>query len=113
MDLSVKEAMELYENGKHRRYSLLFSINGGAFAVAKLVTGEPGKAGMVLGNLSAMKLSLGMVLLTALLTWDIFVFGQKMRERYLPGAFGAVGKIVLISLGVLLCAGWILAGLPQ
>jgi len=25
---------ELYENGKHRRYSLLFSINGGAFAIA-------------------------------------------------------------------------------
>jgi hypothetical protein len=38
--LTLKEASELYENGKHRRYSLLFSVNGGAFAIAKLVCGE-------------------------------------------------------------------------
>jgi len=34
---------ELYENGKHRRYSLLFSINGGAFAIAKFLTEDCAK----------------------------------------------------------------------
>ena len=37
MSLTVKDALELYENGKHRRYSLLFSVNGGAFAIAKIL----------------------------------------------------------------------------
>lgn len=26
-----------YEQGKHRRYSLLFSVNGGAFAITQLL----------------------------------------------------------------------------
>jgi hypothetical protein len=108
---SVKEAFELYEDGKHRRYTLLFSVNGGAFAVAKLLTGEPGKPGVVLGDLSLSQLSLGMVLFTAVMTWDIFEFGLKMRRNYLPGAFENQGKIVLLLLGVLLCLGWFLAGL--
>ena len=111
MALSTKEAFELYEDGKHRRYGLLFSVNGGAFAVAKLLTGEPGKPGIVLGDLSLSQLSLGMVLFTAVMIWDIFVFGLKMRENYLPGAFETQGKIVLLLLGVLLCLGWFLVGL--
>jgi hypothetical protein len=110
-DLSVKEAFELYENGKHRRYSLLFSVNGGAFAVAKLLTGEPGKPGIVLGDLNLSELSLGMVVFTAVMIWDIFAFGLKMRKNYLPGAFGTQGKLVLLLLGVLLCLGWSLVGL--
>lgn len=109
--LSVKDAYKLYEDGKHRRYSLLFSVNGGAFAVAKLLTGEPGKSGVVLGDISLSQLSLGMVLFTVVMIWDIFTFGLKMRESYLRGAFGIQGKIVLLSLGVLLCLGWFLVGL--
>src|SRR5215471_10575979 len=111
MALNIKEAFELYEEGKHRRYSLLFSVNGGAFAVAKLLTGEPGKSGVVLGELSLSQLSLGMVWFTAVMIWDIFAFGLKMRKNYLPGAFETQGKIVLLLLGVLLCAGWFLVGL--
>jgi purine-cytosine permease-like protein len=109
MPLLNKDAFELYEEGKHRRYSLLFAVNGGAFAVAKLLTGESGKP--VLGDLSLSQLALGMVLFTVVMTCDIYEFGQKMRENYLPeDAFGPVGKIVLILLGVLLCAGWFLVG---
>jgi hypothetical protein len=33
--ISFREASELYENGKHRRYELLFAVNGGAFAIVK------------------------------------------------------------------------------
>ena len=109
--MTPKDAFALYEEGKHRRYGLLFSVNGGAFAVAKLLTGEPGKPGIVLGDLSLSQLALGMVLFTAVMTWDIFEFGRKMRKNYLPDAFGTQGKIVLLSLGVLLCLGWFLVGL--
>jgi hypothetical protein len=34
----ISENFKAYENGKHRRYNLLFSVNSGAFAVAKLFT---------------------------------------------------------------------------
>jgi purine-cytosine permease-like protein len=106
-----KDAFELYEDGKHRRYSILFTVNGGAFAIAKLLTGESGRAG--LGELSLSQLSLGMVLFTAVMVWDIFWFGQKMRDNYLRNdAFGIQGKIVLLLLGMLLCVGWSLVGLP-
>ena len=111
MVLNIKEAFELYEDGKHRRYGLLFSVNGGAFAVAKIMTGEPGKPGIVLGDLSLSQLSLGMVLFTAVMIWDIFEFGRKMRKNYLPGAFETQGKIVLLFLGALLCLGWFFVGL--
>ena len=35
------ELFDTYEVGKHRRYSLLFAVNGGAFAVAKLLGQRP------------------------------------------------------------------------
>lgn len=109
-ELSLKDAFELYENGKHRRYSLLFSVNGGAFAIAKLLTGEAGAAGVVLGALTLDELSAGMALFTAVMTADIFAFGQKMRGRFLPGAFGWEGKAVLLLLGLLIFVGWLLVG---
>ena len=109
-NLTTKDAYDLYENGKHRRYSLLFSVNGGAFAIAKLLTGEPGKDSVVLGHLSLPQLAIGMALFTILMVADIFMFGQKMRTGELPGAFGWQGKLVLFFLGLLLCAGWLLAG---
>ncbi|HEY4596008.1 MAG TPA: hypothetical protein VIJ02_06370 [Thermoanaerobaculia bacterium] len=108
-ELSFKDAFDLYENGKHRRYSLLFSVNGGAFAIAKLLLGEPGKAGVVLGGLKLAHLSIGMALFTVVMTADIFAFGLKMR-RYLFGAFDWRGKTVLLLLGILIVAGWLLVG---
>jgi hypothetical protein len=32
----VPDSFKYYEDGKHRRYSLLFAVNGGAFAIAKV-----------------------------------------------------------------------------
>jgi hypothetical protein len=37
---SYTDAFKAYEDGKHRRYGLLFSVNGGAVATAKLY-GDP------------------------------------------------------------------------
>ena len=102
--LTTAESFKIYEDGKHRRYNLLFGVNGGAFAVAKLFTDAD--AVTLLGNLTLSHLAIGMILFTAVMTADIFMFGQKMRERYLPGVFGAQGKAVLLLIGFLICAGW-------
>jgi hypothetical protein len=109
--LTLNDAYKLYEDGKHRRYSLLFSVNGGAFALAKLLTGEPGKVGVVLGKLTLEQLAVGMVAFTAIMVVDIYFFGEKMRREYkAANFFGPQGKVVLILLGLLVCGGWYLAG---
>jgi hypothetical protein len=104
----VPESFKAYEDGKHRRYSLLFAVNGGAFAVAKLFS-DPQNAN-VLGSLTLRELSLGMILFTIVMVVDIFMFGEKMRAKYLPDDFGWQGKAVLLLLGVLICGGWFLVG---
>jgi len=109
---SLKDKMTLYEDGKHRRYSLLFSVNGGAFAVAKILAGTEGKHAEVLGQLRLSDLSWGMILFTAIMAADIYAFGYKMRKALLPEAFDWRGKLVLISLGLLICIGWYLVGRP-
>jgi hypothetical protein len=103
---TLTESFKIYEDGKHRRYGLLFGVNGGAFAVAKLFT-DPA-AVTLLGDLTLGQLALGMILFTIVMTFDIFTFGQKMRDTYLPSAFGTPGKVVLLLIGFLICAGWYL-----
>jgi len=102
----LPESFHAYEDGKHRRYSLLFSVNGGAFAIAKLLADKNPPA--VLGNPSLRQLSFGMILFTIVMVADIFVFGEKMRTTYLADAFGWQGKAVLLLIGFLICAGWFL-----
>jgi hypothetical protein len=111
------ESFKTYEDGKHRRYQLLFSVNGGAFAVAKLL-GDKDLSGIA-GHLTLSRLSIGMLLFTLVMVTDIFAFGEKMRkfmggnEKPPPdslGVFGPPGKVVLLLLGALICAGWILIG---
>lgn len=36
----LPESSKAYEDGKHRRYSLLFAANCGAFAIAQLLTAK-------------------------------------------------------------------------
>lgn len=113
----LPQCFDAYEHGKHRRYKLLFAVNGGAFAVAKLLS-DP-EACEVLGGLSLWQLSVGMILFTILMVMDIFFFGQNMRSTLPRDAaepngmtvevFGAAGKAVLILIGILICAGWFLA----
>ena len=112
--LSIKDAYTLYEEGKKRRYSLLFTFNGGAFAIAKLLTSSdnkllPSSDYKVLGHLSLTHLAIGMILFTALMCFDIFKFGENMRDRHLGEVFGRPGQIVLVLLGILIGLGWLLA----
>jgi len=92
-------------------------VNGGAFAVAKLLS-DP-KDCAVLGGLSLWHLSVGMILFTILMVIDIFLFGRNIRSTLPKDAFdptgktvelfGKSGKAVLILIGVLMCGGWFLA----
>lgn len=107
-DIALKDKLSLYEDGKHRRYTLLFSVHGGAFAVAKLLVGGEGKPGTVLGQLTLPELSWGMILFTVIIVADIYTFGYKMRRDFALKVFGTIGKVVLISIGLLLCCGWFL-----
>jgi hypothetical protein len=110
--ISSIERLNLYENGKHRRYTLLFSVNGGAFAVAKLLTGGEGKAATVLGHLTLAQLCWGMVFFTIAMMADIFFFGYKMKRDDSPiDVFGLPGQLVLLSVGLLICGGWFLVGI--
>ena len=107
-DFPLKDKLTLYEDGKHRRYTLLFSVNGGAFAVAKLLVGAEGKSATVLGQLTLPELSWGMILFTMIMVADICAFGQKMRKDFALAVFTRIGKLVLISIGLLICCGWFL-----
>ena len=115
-ELTGKEKSDLYENGKHRRYNLLFAVNGGAFAVAKIMTvikPDGDIQNIVLGSLSLEELSLGMTIFTLIMGADIFVFGfnskETNKEWYKP-PFGLPGILVLVSICLLICAGWLRVG---
>ena len=107
--LSLKDKLSLYEDGKHRRYTLLFAVNGGAFAVAKLLVGGEGKPAAVLGHLTLPELCWGMILFTVIMVTDIYAFGDRMKH-FSHELFGPIGKLVLISIGLLICGGWFLVG---
>jgi hypothetical protein len=113
-----------YENGKHRRYSVLFSVNGGAFAIAQLLQKSAPDGSWKVGHLTLHKLSWGLCLFTIVMVFDIYKFGEKMRkiqeqilkqmhehDPTLPQLFGRPGKVVLLAIGVLICAGWFFAGI--
>src|SRR5438876_199133 len=109
-DNKLPEAFKAYEDGKHRRYNLLFAVNGGAFAVAKLLYGKD--AAPNLGHLSLLLLSVGMIAFTFIMGVDIFNFGSKMRCNYSLKVFGRVGKTVLVVICGLICTGWALVAWP-
>jgi hypothetical protein len=102
----ISENFKTYEDGKQRRYNLLFAVNGGAFAIAKLFADS--KSTAVLGNLTLQQLSLGMVMFSIVMIMDIFMFGVKMRKNYVKDAFHWQGKTVLLLIGLLICSGWFL-----
>lgn len=109
-DTEVLNGLATYIDGKMKRYSLMFAVNGGAFAVAKLMT-EADKTGntVLLGNLRLWHLALGAILFTVVIVIDIYLWGQMMKKKFLGDlAFNAPGKLILIFLGVLLVSAWAL-----
>lgn len=101
--------MNSYIDGKMKRYSLMFSVNGGAFALAKLLPGASGPR--VLGGLSLEALAIGAILFTLLMWRDIFLFGDMMRREFFGGelVFQRQGKLILHALATLVILGWLLA----
>lgn len=109
---SYTEAFKIYEDGKHRRYGLLFSVNGGAFAIAKLFP-DP-TIGNLLGSLTIRHVGIGMIVFSVLMWWDLWEFGRRMRtdvgDDSLPameGVFSGVGKVVLCVICILILVGWL------
>jgi hypothetical protein len=96
-----KDVVEAYEQGKHRRYGLLFSVNGGALAIGKLAFTAPTAERIVFGGLEVWMLGVVLGFFSALMTFDIWMFGKRMQKLD-KGLFGLPGKIVLLSVGGML-----------
>jgi hypothetical protein len=107
---------KLYEDGKHRRYELLFAVNGGAFAISKFAI-EQEKAKMILNGVTLRQVAFGMIIFTILMWVDLFVFGSRLRkdaeqpvswtfEQLTEGTFSPWGRIVLGGICILLILAW-------
>ena len=125
---NFREIYGLYENGKGRRYNLLFAVNGGALAILKGIgdaattaiaaktTDASSTIAMDLRGEAAFSFtaaSIGMMLFVLIMTVDIWMFGQRIREEALkfgiegaPVPFGEVGKAVLLLNAALLIGAW-------
>jgi hypothetical protein len=95
----------LYLDGKMKRYSLLFQVNGGAFAIAKLLDAPKPP-----GGLGIAALSFGAAAFSVVMTADIWLWGAGMRNAYGAKLFRPVGQAILLMIGALLCSAWILVG---
>jgi hypothetical protein len=100
--------MNTYIEGKMKRYSLMFSVNGGAFAIAKLFAQENTQ---ILGGLSLRALAIGAISFTLLVWRDIYLFGDMMKREFFGGhlVFQRQGIWILHALCILVIIGWLLA----
>jgi hypothetical protein len=98
--------MNTYIEGKMRRYSLMFSVNGGAFAIAKLFA--QGNT-QILGGLSLRPLAIGAIFFTLLVWRDIYLFGDMMKREFFGGhlVFQPPGIRILHALCSLVIIGWL------
>ena len=94
--------LKLYLDGKMQRYTLLFSVNGGVFAIVQLL--PRGHLALDLGTLA-----IGAALFTVLMTADIWLWGADMRNQHGHTLFRPVGQGILLMIGALLVGGWILS----
>jgi hypothetical protein len=101
--------MNTYIEGKMKRYSLMFSVNGGAFLIAKLFAEQNTK--QILGGLSPRALAIGAILFTLLMWRDIYLFGHMMKREFFEGklVFQSQGILILHALCTLVIIGWLLA----
>jgi Domain of unknown function (DUF4440) len=109
---------EAYADGKMKRYTLLFAVNGGAFAIAQAYQ-ETG----LLGKLTVPKLAVGVIGFSWIMLWDIWSFGEMMRTRYAAlwkkaendptrlEVFDKEGRAILLLLVGLVTVAWVLAAI--
>jgi hypothetical protein len=102
---ATTEKSKLYLQGMMQRYSLLFSVNGGAFAIVQFSNGLS-----MPGVLSRFGLSVGLILFTVFMVFDIWLWGSEMRQEHSKKFFRPVRQMILLMIGGLLVAGWILIG---
>jgi FtsH-binding integral membrane protein len=101
----ASDEYRVYQDGKARRYALLFSVNGGALAILEFATE------VSLGSLfSAMPY--GLILFTAVMFIDIWAFGSALHDE-VEQAFGPIGRFVLTTICGLIIAAWCLMALQQ
>jgi hypothetical protein len=120
LDANARDFLRTYIDGKMQRYYLLFAVNGGAFGIAELMRNEHGVVDP-LGNLSLPRLAFGAVIFTWLMWWDIWNWGEMMRQGRpespgdapQPGpplrVFTPAGKAILTLLTTLLTLAWFMA----
>ena len=108
------EGLRTYIDGKMQRYRLLFSVNGGAFAIVALVvkntTGRIDLQSVQVGGLTMEAIALGAISFTMLMTLDIWFFGQMMKKQVV-GRFGFTdeGKAILLLIAALIITAWTFA----
>lgn len=99
-----------YEEGKARRYNILFAVNTAVFGILKIVPNS--KLGVLSGR-DAGQFAFGMALFTLVIGFDLWMFGIKMRKAGDPGAplheglFAIPGRLVLVMLCGLMAGGWL------
>jgi len=108
-----KDAADIYEDGKHRRYTLLFSVNGAVAAITKLSPRSD------MGAVGYWLLAAGMIAFTILMGYDIWIFGRNLRNevgenisgKEHEGMFSRHGRFVLYMCCGLIVLGWFLMAL--
>jgi len=100
-------AIGTYIDGKMKRYNLMFAVNGGTFALAKIFS----ESKYSLGKLNLTHMAIGAVAFTFLMWFDIWLWGESIRIGHFAGGrvFQARGKAILSLLASLLILGWLFA----
>jgi hypothetical protein len=106
----------VYQDGKSRRFSLLFTVNGGAFALVGFLAGDQPRVAFGVFSLWAfVVIPLALVLFTRAMRDDFFVFGEAMRQVWrdaglgCPEIFSEKEQRIVRYVTALICASWGLA----
>ena len=67
----ILEKLNVYVDGKMKRHTLLFGVNGGAFAIVQLLADQR----HLPGQLTLPKLAIGAIFFTIVMTMDIWQWG--------------------------------------
>jgi hypothetical protein len=107
------DAYNTCQDGKMKRYTLLFSINGGAYAIVTWTAEHVAAAQEVARAASlttiAIVVAIAASLFTALMFVDVWVFGRMMRKVATGDGlvyFGRHGQAVLASIVFTLLGAW-------
>lgn len=101
---------KFYEDGKARRYTILFTVNTAVFGILKIVPDAK------LGAMSGLDIALfarGMAMFTVVMGFDLWMFGTKMRKAgddnapLQDGIFAIPGRLVLLILCGLMAGAWL------